>query len=140
VNAFLFIVFFLGVLVALGTILNTVRMGRKRRRFAKREELALDEIYALYYAHSGLDKGRVLEAWNQAADILRLAPGRLRPDDRFDGQLGPAGQFWGEDETMDLNHYVRTWCKKHGVPLPSKSLDTLDDLILFLCQSSDSSR
>ena len=124
----------LAVLVALGLYAERVRLCKKRARFSDREELSLDEIYHRYYSDSGLLAGSVCEVWTQIAARLNVAPGLLRPSDRFDTQLSPVRGFPIEDELSDVEEYIRGRLARGTGDMDSLKLATLDNVIHLIAQ------
>jgi hypothetical protein len=109
---------------------------RKRRTiFGGREPLPAEEIYARYYAGSGLDERVAVRLWSECAAKLKVLDGKLRPTDRFEHELAAAG-FWSslDDPREDLADYARVRAKKHGTTIDLESPKTLDDLIRQLAR------
>jgi len=59
----------------------------RHRRFKKREELSLEELYQQYFSGTEVAKDRFTVLWTYAAGVLELPASRLRPSDRFEKEL-----------------------------------------------------
>jgi hypothetical protein len=104
---------------------------RKRRTvFGGREPVAAEEVFARYYADSGLDERVVVQLWSDCAAKLKVPAEKLRPTDRFEHELAVA-DFWSslDDLREDLADYALSRAKKLGATIDLKSPKTLDDLI-----------
>jgi hypothetical protein len=108
-----------------------VASRRKRQaEFGGREALLSEEIFARYYADSGLDMNVVVRLWNECAAKLKLPPEKLRPSDRFDRELA-ASDFWAslDDPREELARYATAHAKLFGMTIDLKGTKTLDELI-----------
>src|SRR4029077_2326820 len=65
-------------------------LSRKKelRRLSERDSLQLEELYARYYADSGLYRKSFLEVLNKIAATLAVPAEKLRPADRFGEDIG----------------------------------------------------
>lgn len=120
------------VLFGVGAGVWSCVMSRRKRRavFGERESLSVEELYARYYARSGLNKDLVMRLWSECARTLKISEGRLRPTDSFEVELSPS-DFWSslDDRREDLTEYAITVAKRAGATLDPKAIKTLDDLI-----------
>lgn len=95
-----------GGLTAWALYMDRRRQLSKRRRFACRQPIPLDEIYETFYENSGLERESVLRYWKEVARLLALDARRLRPGDRFAEEYGPIeGEELG-DELEDLAEFL----------------------------------
>jgi len=116
--------------VAAGVWSYLVSRRKRRAVFGKREAIPAEELYARYYASSGLSKDVVMRLWSECARTLKIPAERLRPTDRFDAELSPS-DFWSslDDAREDLTKYAITAAKRRGAALDLETIKTLDDLI-----------
>ncbi len=100
----------------------------------------MEEVYSLFFADSGIPKEVVLELWMEVATILDLPAGKLRPQDRFDAELGPErGWEWGDNIAI-LDRIAAKRLKKmksHSFDL--KDVRTLYDYVLLFGRSQGKS-
>lgn len=127
------LIVFLGACAVLGLCAERLRVKRKKSRFTGRENLPLEQIYRLYYSDSGLSQNSVLEVWQELAKRLAIAPGLLRPDDRFDNQLAPENGFPTEDELADVEAYMQELAEKSTVSLGN--IQTFGDAVRILAHT-----
>lgn len=120
------------ICVLLGMYAEYVRLRKKKYRFADRENLPIEEIYLRYYSGSGLATDSVLDIWKGLSKCFSIAPGLLRPSDRFDTQLAPVRGFPTEDELIDVEEYICERAARLGVSFEMNKLETLDDVIRLL--------
>lgn len=113
------------------SVWSFVASKRKRRaEFSAREPLSAEQVFAKYYAGSGLDKNIVVRLWNECAAKLKIQPEKLRPTDRFELELA-ASDFWTslDDPRDDLARYASAEAKRFGATIDLEGTKTLDDLI-----------
>ncbi len=117
-----------GLTAAVWTFIASKR--KRHAEFAVREPLGAEEIFATYYADSGLDKSVVIRLWNECAAKLKIQPEKLRPTDRFKEELA-ASNFWAslDDPRDDLTRYAIGEGKRFGVTIDLTGTKTLDELI-----------
>jgi hypothetical protein len=108
------------------------RIAEKRNRFSERDDLSLEDIYRTFYENRGVERLRFAAEWEKVAAILKLEPGRLRPEDRFDGVLRPVEGYLSEDEMVDLDDYIVDRCRVGGLVYNKGSINALDDCIRLL--------
>jgi len=123
-----------------GVLKDLLRKAAKKRRFENREAMPVGEIYERFYASAGLEKAKVLKYWAEVADLLRLDPGRLRPSDRFDGELSPVKGAELGDEIEELSEHFASLCERESVGADFAKIKTLDDLIRTFSQKVNSTR
>src|ERR1700739_1127343 len=72
------------VLIAVGIFgAHRIRAGK----FSRRQDVSFDEIYTDNFQSLGVPRDVVDELWSEAAKTLRIQSTKLRPSDRFDGEL-----------------------------------------------------
>ncbi len=129
---------FFGALLIWALVQDRRRRSAKRRRFADREPINLDEIYEIFYGTSDLERESVLYYWKEVAGLLTLDPRRLRPGDRLRGELGPIEGKEFEDEIEDLMDFLYLEDREKSIAYEASELCTLDDLIkTFAMKSPD---
>lgn len=110
-----------------GAIVPWWKTQAAARRLAARDELSDDDIFARFFASSGLPRGPVLEAWHEIADTLKAPSGRLRPEDRFGKDIGV---YWITSDALDvLAEKGRIRAKKLGRDVDLKALATVDEYV-----------
>jgi len=128
-------------IIGLSIVVIVIAMWRyrngneSRKRFEQREELDLDAIYFWYFAHRGLPRDQVIELWCEVAESLDLPAGKLRPSDRFDGELA-AVTGWGFDNPSGILTYValqREESYKDYTTNGFPAIQTLGDYIECFC-------
>jgi hypothetical protein len=128
------------VLLALGLSASLVakqRLPAKRKRFVGREGIPLNEIYSTYFAASNLRETDVVELWAKVAEILKLDPQMLRPEDRFKVEFAPvAGYSSAQDELEDLEQYFDSRCREMGINPENEKVETLGDFVRILSQKA----
>ena len=105
-----------------------VRQQRLRSRLCYSDRA----IYTLYYEREGMPKRDLNDAWHEAARILSVDAGRLRPNDRLCGELGLHRSVRGScsDVGMLLRHVTGKLAAK-GLPQPDR-FETFDDIVRSL--------
>jgi hypothetical protein len=125
------------ILSVLGLTLLTAnqRLPEKRKRFVDRKRVPLNEIYSTYFTASNLKETDVVELWAKVAEILKLDPQVLRPEDRFKVEFAPvAGYSSAQDELEDLEQYFDCRCKEMGINPKIQKVETLGDFVRLLSQ------
>lgn len=119
-------------------VLEAIPRRRKVRRFAGRSELSPKEINEQFFRESGVPSETVAELWNEVAQTLDLPSGKLRPEDRFDAELGPVhGWEWGDDLAI-LNRIAAKRLKKLRNPdFRLEDIKTIRDYVLFFGRSTE---
>lgn len=96
-----------------------------------REDLSADDFYGLYYLESGLDREIVGELLTHVAVELRLAPGKIRPTDRFSKELASGASLGWDSGYAMLITEIRSLAKRRGVVIDRK-VETIDDYIRIM--------
>ena len=99
----------------------------KRNLLAHREALLPEEIYAKFYASSGLSEDCVRQLWDEIAKTLGYDSSRIRPSDKFGIDLK---EFqWVDGEVSDLDAIATERCKKKNLKIDLSKILTVDDYI-----------
>lgn len=99
----------------------------KRDLLAHREALSPEEIYARFYASSGLSEDCVRQLWEEIAKTLGCDSSRIRPSDRFGIDLK---EFqWIDGEVSDLDAIASERCKKKDLKIDLSKILTVDGYI-----------
>ena len=123
------------ILVAVGTALlwNALASRSRRSPFKERTEMTLDELYSQYYSGSDLRKEIVADALRDISETLGVPLGKLRPTDRFHGELNaPAG--WEYDDGLGIlsSRAEKKLANKDLSPTVVTSIETVDDYIRLM--------
>lgn len=105
----------------------------KRTLLRERKPMSPREIFAEYYAQSGLRWDSFEHHWLQIAERLGESPQLLRPADRFDNELKPRSPL--DVSNGDLVFYVQ---EELGNQVKFEEIKTLDSLIKLLCSKEQS--
>jgi hypothetical protein len=115
---------------------------RKTLRLNERDEIELDNVYKTYFADAGVDKACFEELWREIAETLHFPAKKIRPEDRFDGELGPvkfndklkwiglemlAGNY---DDNDDLAFKAEGRKKKMKMEIDINKIQTVRDYVL----------
>ncbi len=131
-SKFLIFVLLIG-LGALAEILASLQEAREKKKiFAKREPLSVDEIYERYYANSGVSKNKFGERWSEIANTLLIPSEKLRPSDSFGKELGPYRVI--DDNLDELEKIAAKHIKEMKIKVDLSTVKTLDDYIQLLCR------
>ena len=103
----------------------------RRKRFAHRQELSLEEIYRRYFAAESLPKERVIETWQRLAQHLEIPPGKLRPSDTFAEDLAPPKGWEFDDELYVILDELEKDLKKGNFQIDPNSIQTVGDYVRF---------
>jgi len=107
-----------------GLMVPWLRRRKASAAIDGRESLDDDAIYARYYSPASLPRELVRELWHEVADTLRVAPDKLRPEDRFGKEVGA---YWITSEDLDaLAAKGRERAKAQGVTVDLEKLQTVD--------------
>lgn len=101
--------------------------GRERRVLTARRLLSDEEIYESYYCHSGLDGASVRALWHEIADVLKIAPGLLRPTDEFGKTF--ARTWFTNDVLESLEVKAMARAKNLDRPVDLKQIRTMDNYV-----------
>jgi hypothetical protein len=119
-----------GVIFAFG--IPFVLHRKELDRLNTREPLDAEQLYARYYASSGLSKSAVVELWNEVASTLRLPAEKLRPGDRFGEDIGR--WFLFSDDLDSLAELGEKRAKRRGIEVRFDTLFTIDDYVRALAE------
>jgi hypothetical protein len=123
-----------GLLAVSGVVAwNVIPHRRKLERFANRQDLSLDSIYSQFFEANNLPKGLVLELWNEVATPLRIPPGKLRPEDRFNNELAPVKGWELDDDLLDVQWAAQRRLKRLGVHADISAVQSLRDYVELFC-------
>lgn len=112
-------------------VASRLRVRRAERKFLEdRPTLDLNAVYTEFYAHSGLAEDSVIEVWREVADALNIAPGKLRPTDRFGADVGR--YFELSDKLDELHVAGLRRAKRLGVNPDFEQVKTVDDYVRAL--------
>jgi len=104
---------------------------RKKNLLAHREALSPQEIYAKYYASSGLPENCVTQLWEELAKTLGYEASRIRPSDQFGVDLK---EFrWVDGEVSDLSAIALERSRTKHLRIDLSKLLTVDDYIRAFC-------
>jgi hypothetical protein len=119
---------------------------QKALRFTDRDEIELDNIYKTHFFVSAVDKDCFEELWQEIAETLRFPAKKIRPDDRFDYELGPVkfndklkwigleilvGNY---DDNDDLSFIAEERKKKMKLDIDISKIQTVRDYVLAFGQ------
>jgi hypothetical protein len=121
------------LLIAVG-VFSIPYLSRKKelRRLSERDSLQLEELYARYYADSGLSRKSFLEVWNKIADTLAVPAEKLRPADRFGEDIGV---YVGVSDKLDtLSELAHERAERRRIQVRLETLATVDDYVRTLAE------
>jgi hypothetical protein len=126
------------VVVAFFGILWISQRRYRLRLLAGRRPLTDTEIAAAMYAGSGLGADALLAAWSEVAEIARIDPRLMRPNDTLSELCGVHTWYdgWGScmrDTSVLLDHIQAA--VQQGAPLPDH-LATVDDVVRTLARAT----
>jgi len=107
----------------------------RRRMLRDRPELTIGEIYDSYYADSSISKDVVGQALGEIAEDLNVPPGKLRPQDRFDVELGPTPGWEYDDDMSDIMARARRRLADSQDSPDVSSIRTVDDYVRLVASS-----
>jgi hypothetical protein len=110
------------------------RIRKKRKRFRYREARNLESLFEEYYSKTLHDKVRFEYVWNRIAQILKLDPKRLRPQDRFSCELAPVSGAEIDDELDELEEFILEEIGQIGIDADIQKIKTLNDLVMNICR------
>lgn len=128
------------VIIALAIVVGAVfvwtYVPRRQRlkRFEKRPELSLDQIYADFFAAKNLPKDLACELWNEVSESMHLPPGKLRPTDRFDKELAASKGWEFDDDLEEVQWAAEHRLKQRGIQADLSQIKTLADYVEFFCK------
>ena len=121
----------------LGPGLKSIERGGRTRALSQRESFSENEIYARFYAESGLDRDRVLKAWTLVAATLHCDSGRIRPTDCLRALAGVPkwlGTLHSDLDELEYEIIRRLQSAKTSLP---ERYETVDDIVRFLYASTE---
>ena len=121
-------------IIGTGWRINKKRISERKGRFRDRQRIQLDLVFERFYKGRGLDSEKVKNALRTVGQLLGIDPELLLPSDTFDNELGPVKGYFIEDEKVDLMEWVRKETAATNIGLPKKGINTLEDLVVLLCQ------
>ena len=107
----------------------------RRRGFKDRRDLTLGEIYESYYADSSISKDLVGQALQEISEDLSVPLGKLRPEDRFDVELGPTPGWEYDDDVSDVMARARRRLVDSNASQDVSSIRTVDDYVRLVARS-----
>jgi hypothetical protein len=109
---------------------------RQRKMLESRETLSMEGVYSSFFADSGIPKEVVFELWREVAKTLDLPSGKLRPQDRFDAELGPEpGWEWGDNLAILDRIAAKRLKEMKSHDFELKDIRTLRDYVLLFGRS-----
>jgi hypothetical protein len=105
------------------------RRAEKTTRLSERDSAPLESIYNEFYRHLRVNERDFEYLWKEIGALLRLEPERLRPTDRFDGELRPVEGKEISDELEDLYDFLESLSESRGKTFEPRTYNTLDDVI-----------
>lgn len=100
----------------------------RHRRFKKRQELSLNELYDKYFSDTSVEREVFVALWRIAADKLELPAGRLRPTDRFKKELKFL-ELGGENEIGKFRYTMKRIALYYNLHINSRDIKSLGDYI-----------
>lgn len=94
-----------------------------------REDLDPDAIYSRFCEANGWPRSLALELWSEIAHSLDIPPGKLRPNDRFDGELGPVEEW--DDNIVDLHMAAERRMSRLNICCKTLKIRTVKEYITF---------
>jgi len=101
--------------------------SRRIARFHERATLSFEQFWREFYPGEEVRLESIAEALRLISDATEVAPGKLRPTDRFTAELAPERGWEFDDGLAEVAWYVE-WESKGS----SAGLETVDDLIRLL--------
>jgi predicted small integral membrane protein len=108
----------------------------RRRGLKGRRELTLGEIYESYYADSSISRDLVGQALEEISEELSVPLGKLRPEDRFDVELGPTPGWEYDDDVSDVMAHARRRLADSHASQDVSSVRTVDDYVRLVARSA----
>lgn len=127
----------LGVLGILGLgawVFQHLWHKREVADLSRRDSISMDDVYARYYATSGLSEVSVIEVWQEVAKTLDLPPGKLRPGDRFGHDVGT--YLLTSDELDTLSELGAERARRLGIEVDLQKIYTVDEYARALARPS----
>jgi hypothetical protein len=125
------------VAVAAAIVWGAQASKGRRRTLRDRPELSVGEIHASYYADSSISKAVVERALGEISEDLGVPLGKLRPEDRFEVELGPARGWEFDDDLSDLAARARHRLAESGALPDVAPIRTVDDYIRLVARAEN---
>lgn len=125
------------VVAAAVAIVWNVQASKGRRSALKdRAELTVGEIYDSFYADSPISRDAVGQALEEISEDLSVPLGKLRPQDRFDVELGPTPGWEYDDDVSDVMARARRRLVDSGASQDLTPIRTVDDYVRLVARSA----
>jgi hypothetical protein len=116
-----------GLSVAAVYFVMRQRMPLKLKPFKDRERLSIEHIHGQFY--SNYEMAKFVELWLEIASSVEVPPELIRPEDRFDGELGPVKGFEVASEMDNLDDALIRRCQECQLNPRDIKIETVDDYI-----------
>jgi hypothetical protein len=126
----------IAVAVAAVIVWNVQASKGRWRALKNRPELTVGEIYDNYYADSSISRDAVGQALGEIAGDLSVPLGKLRPQDRFDVELGPTPGWEYDDDVSDVMARARRRLVDSGASQDLTPIRTVDDYVRLVARSA----
>jgi hypothetical protein len=103
--------------------------SQKRRVEVKRDVLDLGLIAERFYTGSDVTSADVEHAYTRIAEATGVAPGELRPGDRFDRELKPRAGWEYDDPLHIFSEELARNAASVGLPVKLEEIVTVDDAL-----------
>jgi len=125
------------VVVAIGLGFLGVRWASRAALFRRREERTLSDLYRSFVFNVPVDMQTFIEMITLIGECYKVAPGKLRAEDRFDGILSKHDSWNLGGGAEDLQERLE---RGRSIQLPDdRRLHTVQDLIEY-CAAGGSGR
>jgi hypothetical protein len=101
-------------------------------RLNVRNSLGINDLYARYYATSGLSEESVAEVWREIAMTLKVPPEKLRPSDKFGEDIGTFVHM--NVELDNLSDKAAERARQLGIDVQLGKIATIDDYVRTLAR------
>lgn len=129
----------ISALAGFGIYVNSRWKARQKHNtgFLSREELPIDDVAARFFPGLSLQGEEVNYLWCEFGRILQIAPGLLRPSDRFKVELAPADFSASLDDRVDdLEEFAVAYAKSRGRSIDLARVETLGALLERLASAT----
>jgi len=100
-----------------------------------REDLQIAEIQRRFYGDLDVPPEQFLKVWSDIAEAFEVPAGKIRPGDRFGGELTYRPVFGLTEEDMILGERLAKRMKEFGKRGSTPKLISADDYVRFLLQN-----
>jgi hypothetical protein len=121
----------IGLAIAAGAVALWTR-AQKRRLDPQREVLDFDVVVQRFYSQTNVKAGDVEDAYTRIAEATGVAPGALRPDDRFDRELKPRAGWEYDDPLHILSDELARNAASVGIAVKLEEIITVDDALRLM--------